>query len=204
MSDALGVTAALATPGGIVRALTAMASGDPERVDALLPRPLADSASSSVDTVAQAIAFDRSVVASLWFGQSMQELLADAKSGRAQALFDAVRVFPGTVKFDEAARYIHVASLTGDQEFFSHLATALQTPIVGVAQYEVDLNHALEMLKRTGSLSRLNAAAARLVFMVIPALYPSSGEDPVGSLLRRVRRFKSSGRTLAPEELSSR
>lgn len=202
LQQALRLDRAIDRSATLVQGMVYMAKGSEERLVGLLGDGLRTPITPAL--LSLALAHRLALMARLWFGKPLDEIYASAAAGQLDALREVIRVCPSAIGFPTLAKLFRKRLLIGDVELARAISSALANPLKEVEQFELNLNHALTMIRHSGSLSRLTDAAVQFIFLeCIPPLYPVDGEDPVGSLLRKVRRFKSEGRTISPEDLSS-
>lgn len=191
---AIGLDVLMSKPGVLIKSMVEMQSGDAEQI--------AKASIGDTDIVpesgfiAKMIAMERSMVARICFGRPFDELLKAAEKPDLQSLVDAIRVYPGVLSFPSIAKQYAEAVSAKDATFISRVSNAQHDVISGIKQYELNMNHCLSALKKAGGLSRLNSKLSQFIFLeVLPPLYPSNGEDPIGGLNKKIQRFKKNGRT---------
>ena len=197
-----GLAKTLSEPGGLVKGMASMASFDVEGMERLMAPD--DGKAPSPKLISQFIAIERSTVSQLVFGRSLASLIKGAREGVLEDLSNAVKVFPGVLGFKCISPVLMAAAVAQEPEIFTRLSTALRHPLKGIKQFELTLQHALSLMKRAKVIDRLDETTAAFIFLECePALYPRDGEDPLGSLMRRIRRFRQEGRTIDAQDLSS-
>jgi hypothetical protein len=125
------------------------------------------------DVIAIATALQKNVMSIIIYKKSLCALVAEAREGNMDSLFDAVRIDRSVVSCPSVAARISMAELVGNKRFFLRLRNALKGPSKKYWQGREKLRYGLATLRDMG-VQDLGDVQLEELFVKILDAYPKS------------------------------